>query len=74
MVRGKTWVVLFLSILMAGIGAFMALNYHANPLGYFTTDKGLDYNWTDDYGRSIKAKYIQNPSQNLWKALRDKKD
>ena len=58
MVRGKTWVVLFLSILLAGIGAFMALNYHANPLGYFTTNKGLDYNWTDDYGRSIKAKYI----------------
>ena len=58
MVRGKTWVVLFLSILLAGIGAFMALNYHANPLGYFTTDKGLDYNWTDDYGRSIKAKYL----------------
>lgn len=57
-IKSKSWVLLFLLISAVGIGCFMVLNYHANPLGYFTNEKGLSYSYTDDYGRSIKAKYI----------------
>lgn len=56
--NSRRWVLSFLAILFVGIGAYMALNYYANPLGYFTTTKGLDYYWTDDYSRSLKARWL----------------
>ena len=56
--KGKTWIIAFLLIVAIGSGAYMCVCYQANPLGYFTTDKGLDYYFTDDYARAMKAKYV----------------
>ncbi|MCR5162224.1 MAG: hypothetical protein K6C06_10670, partial [Lachnospiraceae bacterium] len=64
-IKSKSWVLLFLLVSAIGIGCFMVLNYHANPLGYFTNEKGLSYSYTDDYGRSIKAKYILDQKDDI---------
>lgn len=56
--KSKSWVLVFLLILAVGIGGYMGINYYADPLGYFSNEKGLDHCFSDDYTRAIKAKYI----------------
>ena len=56
--KGKRWVLLFLLIVFAGIGAYMALCWFVNPLGYFTNEKGLDYFDNEEYARKIKITYL----------------
>ena len=55
---GKKWILLFFLILLIGCCIYMRISYRANPLGYFTTDQGLDYYYANDYVRSVKAKYL----------------
>ncbi len=55
---GRMWVTVFLILVFGGIGWYMLQNYNANPLGYFTNAKKLDYYYGDDYTRAIKADYI----------------
>ena len=54
MIKSKRWVLLFLLILAAGLGAYMGVCYLANPLGYFTNERGLELFYMDDYTRKIK--------------------
>lgn len=56
--KSKTWVGLFMGILILGIGVYMGLNYYANPLGYFTVQKGYDFYPREGYARSIKSQYL----------------
>ncbi len=56
--KSKSWVLMFLLVLVIGIGAYMGINYYADPLGYFSNEKGMDHCFSDDYTRAIKAKYI----------------
>lgn len=56
--KGKRWVLLFLLIVFAGIGSYMALCWFINPLGYFTNEKGLDYFDNEEYARKIKITYL----------------
>ena len=58
MSKSKKWVLLFLALLFVGIGAYMGLNYYANPLGYFTNIRGEKFYYSDDYSRSIKSAYV----------------
>ncbi|MBQ6321653.1 MAG: hypothetical protein IJI24_02165 [Lachnospiraceae bacterium] len=56
--KSKKWVCLFALIVFLGIGGYMALNYYANPFGYFTMQKGYDFFPQEGYTRSVKAQYI----------------
>ena len=56
--KGKTWVAGFMGIVLIVMAVYMGVNFYANPLGYFTNEKKLDYYYPNDFGRSIKARYI----------------
>ena len=56
--KGKTWVIAFLAFLAVGCGVYMGVCYSANPLGYFTVEKGLNYFYTPDNCRVIKTNYV----------------
>ena len=58
MSSGKRWVLFFVLILFTGMAVYMAVCYRANPLAYFTNEKGLDYYDPDGCGRKIKLQYI----------------
>ena len=58
MKKSKRWVLVFLLLCFAAIVVYAGVNFYVNPLGYFTNARGLDYYYSDDYVRSIKANYI----------------
>ena len=57
--KSKRWLLLFFVLFFAGIGGYMAINYHVDPLGYFIVDKGESYYNSGDYTRAIKSKYVK---------------
>jgi len=54
----KAWIIGFFLIILIGCLSYMYVCFHANPLGYFTNELGIEWYSSDDYTRSIKAKYI----------------
>ena len=57
-IRPGRWILVFFLIIAAGLAVYMYICFRANPLGYFTNELGLDYYSSNDYTRSIKARYI----------------
>ena len=56
--NSKRWILGFFLVIAIGCGIYMYVTFHANPIGYFTNELGIDWYSSDDYTRSIKARYI----------------
>ena len=56
--KSKRWILGFFLILFLGLGLYMFTAYKVNPLGFFTTDQGLEYYYSTDSTRALKLKYL----------------
>lgn len=59
MKNSRKWLVLFFSIVAAGIAVFMAANFLVDPTGYFAVERGAVEIDANGYTRAAKSKYIK---------------
>lgn len=62
--KSKRWLCVFFLLFFAGMGGYMAINYHFDPLGYFTVQKEEPYYRSNIYTRAIKSEYVTKNADN----------
>lgn len=59
MKKSKTWLAVFFGVVIAGIALFMAVNFWADPTGYFSVERGAGEVDANGYTRAAKSKYLK---------------
>ena len=62
--KSKRWLCIFFLLFFVGMGGYMAINYHFDPLGYFTVQKEEPYYRSNIYTRAIKSEYVTKNADN----------